>query len=283
MTRVNEPFEITDEEKSLQEQIHNLQIQTFNKFKLTDLALILAGEEASHIAVRKFEALDTLLTTAHYYLLDGSRFDHKVYCEKDGVQTYNKHAQYQYILHNLKSAVVWYNSSIDYILQIIYFGFGFYQHFTTVSKSEHKNHYQKEERSARLSNKEFMKKFDEISASNQYAKELQNRWKQLSYGCNAVKIRELANSIKHHSGFELVETATATHHKISIYGICWEEVAKIPTIGYTELLKHLIGLHNEVASFEEYLYNALGFSAISDQIKLGKTKITPLFYYQQQA
>lgn len=300
MTRIEEPIEVTEEEKSLQEQIRNLAVNTFDRLsdnKISDIVLLLAGNESSHIAVRKFESLDTILMTAKYCLLNGCRFDHKVYSERNGMQTYNKAAQYQYNLHNLKSAVIWYNSSIDYILQIIYWGFGFNKPFTTVTPSEYKTHYRKEEKRAKWeynnrkkkqnSKHSFTNKFMEIAATNQYAEKIKNEWVQLYNSHDAIRIRELANDIKHHSGFELVETSTARHNKIGIaldaeHTICWEEVTQLPVIGYAELLKHLIGLHNEVTSFEECLYKELGYSAVSSQIELGKVQITPSFYCLNQ-
>ena len=65
--------------------------------------------------MKKFEELDAILMTAKYCLGEGSRFDRKAYSECNGVRTYDKKAQYHLNLHDLKSAVVWYNSSIDYL------------------------------------------------------------------------------------------------------------------------------------------------------------------------
>lgn len=67
--------------------------------------------------------------------------------------------------------------------------------------------------------------------------------------------------MKHHSGFELNETAERSHNKIGIMigdtPFCLDDVTQ--------------NLHLSVTSCEEYLYKALGFS---------NREKTPVFYYK---
>lgn len=284
MNTIKKTSQLTEKEKILKERLDNLPINTYRKLsdnKICDILLAYPDSESSYLAVKKFEALDTILITAKYCLSKACRFDHKVYSEKSGKQIYNETAQYQYNLHNLKSAVIWYNSSIDYILQIIYFGFGFYSPFTG---KDYKEHFHKEEKRViwrehesgqrNLNAQNFTGKFVGIASVNQCAKDVLTQWKQLYR--TAKEVRKLADDMKHHSGFELNETAERSHNKIGIMigdtPFCLDDVTQLPTIGYDRLIDYLMNLHLSVTSCEEYLYKALGFS---------NREKTPVFYYKE--
>lgn len=277
---IRHKIEVTKEEKSLQKKIHELPCSLFEKLsdgKVDELSLIVAGTHSHYMAMKKFEELDAILMTAKYCLGQGSRFDRKAYSESKGIRTYNKNAQYHLNLHDLKSAVVWYNSSIDYLLQIIYFGFEFYTPFHTNSK------YREELRKCIWNEKfTFYKDFCTLADANDNVKVLKNKWENLQQHDSVKYIRKFANAIKHHGGFELTEiadrpTRIGVTEPFSGKTVDWDEIMERPTIPFVELVQNLIVVHNEVIALEEYLFNELGFSNIPSTIRVGIDKIKQRF------
>ncbi|WP_019130776.1 hypothetical protein [Alistipes communis] len=245
--------------------------------RVDELELIVAGTHSHYMAMKKFEELDAILMTAKYCLGEGSRFDRKAYSECNGVRTYDKKAQYHLNLHDLKSAVVWYNSSIDYLLQIIYFGFEFYTPFHTNAK------YREELRKCVWNEKyTFYKDFCTLADVNDNAKNLKIKWQNLQQHDSVKHIRKFANAIKHHGGFELTETADrpmriGVTEPFSSKTVDWDEIMRRPTIPFIELVQNLIVVHNEVITLEEYLFDELGLSDVPSTIRVGIDKITQSF------
>lgn len=280
MQIIRHKIEITEEEKRLQKEIKALPLSVFEKLsdgRVDELSLIVAGTHSHYMAMKKFEEFDAILMTAKYCLGAGSRFDHKAYSESNGVRTYDKNAQYHLNLHDLKSAVVWYNSSIDYLLQIIYFGFEFYTPFHTNSK------YREELRKCIWNEKfTFYKDFCTLANANDNVKNLKIKWENLQQHDSVKCIRKFANAIKHHGGFELTEiadqpTRISVTEPFSGKTADWDEIMERPTIRFIELVRNLIVVHNEVVTFEEYLFDELGLSNIPSTIRVGIDKIKQRF------
>lgn len=278
--QIRAEIEITDVEKNLKKQIESLPLSFFEILadgKVCELILIMAGTHSHYMAIKKFEELDAILMTAKCCLNDGSRFDHKVYSECKDIRKYDKTAQYQQNLHYLKSAVVWYISSIDYLLQIIYFGFEFYTPFDTNSG------YVRELRKCVWNKKyTFYKDFCAFADVNDHAKALKNEWETLQRQPSVIYTRKFANSIKHHGGFELSETAgkstrIAVTEPSSGTTVDLDEMMGRPTIPFAELVQNLIDIHHQVVLLEEYLFNELGLADIPSNVEVGIDRIKRSF------
>lgn len=265
---------LTADEKRLLRDVKTLPMSVFNRLsdnKISDFSLRIVGTQSLIIARRKFFELDEILMTGAYCLREGCRFDHQVVKESNGVVIHDKEAQYAMNFHNLKSAVVWYVSSIDYIQQIIYFGFEFNEPFYDEFG------YKKE-----LKNKYFYKTFLCLTELDDTVKTLYENWKAFRGKLSIKSIRELANALKHHGGFELTEIKkgerrVTTTENCTKRPIEWWRVLGRPEIRYVDLVEMLKDAHMEIAQFEEYLFEELGLSKISSRITLTGCKIKPRF------
>lgn len=265
---IKDNYKITEEENRLKEEIGALPYNIFldhSLIQMYDLIIPLNNCPAHWLAINKFTDLDAILLTALNCLSNGCIFDHKSYTinDKDGIKKYTKEAEYQSNHHNLKSAVVWYNSAFDYLLQIIYFGFEFYNDFYD-SES-----YEKELKAClwqpndkRTQN--FYNRFHNLAKNNSNADKLLQKWITLRKSAPATRTRELANTIKHHGIFDLDETKREIYPYTIINpntgtGISGQQLIARPSIGYMKLIEVLITIHKDIIEFEKYLLGELGF------------------------
>lgn len=262
MEIIKEDIQLTEWETSLDELISSLPITKYPYINI-DMYAAITKDFSLFAAVKLWESYNEIMTTARYCLRRGSYFNHKVYNEvqKSGIRRYDKQAQYVMNLHELKSAIVWYNSAMDYLLQVIYFGFGFH---SQVSNSED---YHEELRCVRWGISSFSKSFREFSKLNQDARSLYNAYKDAFNNSDIEAVRSLANNMKHHGGFDLEEYPKNSHHNVGFtdkYGnmVCYNEITQRTQVSYKQVIEHLIGAHKAIIKLGDYIIEQLGLSEI---------------------
>lgn len=262
MEIIKEDIQLTEWETSLDELISSLPITKYPYINI-DMYAAITKDFSLFATVKLWESYNEIMTTARYCLRKGVYFNHKVYSEdtKTGMRTNNKDAQYAMNLHELKSAIVWCNSAMDYLLQVIYFGFGFH------GKVGNNDNYIKELKSVRWVGGDFSNNFRELSELNQDARNLYNAYKDTFDNTDIVAVRGLANNMKHHGGFDLEEYPKDSHHNIGCtdkYGnmVCYNEITQRPRVSYQKIVEHLIGAHKAIIELGDYIVEQLGLSEI---------------------
>lgn len=263
MEIIKEDIQLTEWETSLDKLISSLPITKYPYINI-DMYAAITKDFSLFAAVKLWESYNEIMTTARYCLRRGSYFNHRVYNEvqKSGIRRYDKQAQYVMNLHELKSAIVWYNSAMDYLLQVIYFGFGFHGNIRSNER------YQKEQTIARWNDKNvFYITFENFAATNTYAKAVFDRYNSTFKNKHLKTIRKLANHMKHHGGFDLEEYPKDSHHNIGCtdkYGnmVCYNEITQRPRVSYQKIVEHLIGAHKAIIELGDYIVEQLGLSEI---------------------
>lgn len=262
MEIIKEDIQLTEWEAQLEDIILSLPTTKYHNVN-ADFYTACTKDFSLFAAIKLIDSFQEIVTTARYCLSRGCRFNHKVYLEsnKDGVKKYDKQAQYVMNFHELKSAIVWYNSAMDYLLQVIYFGFGFH------GKVDNNDNYIKELKSVRWVGGDFSNNFRELSELNQDARNLYNAYKDTFDNTDIVAVRGLANNMKHHGGFDLEEYPKDSHHNIGCtdkYGhmVCYNEITQRPRVSYQKIVEHLIGAHKAIIKLGDYIIEQLGLSEI---------------------
>lgn len=233
-------------------------------------SLINSLDQSDYNAYSAFKALDDILTTAHYCFIQGCRSDHPM--EKN-----DRESQYAMNSHNLKSAVVWYNSARDYCLQVIFWGF----EFNSTINSDKK--FDSELKTCFLSgngdDSQFMKDFHKLAKGDSEAKEVYDSFnKNIRSGDDIDIIMKLCNNIKHHWGFEVSESYNDPRsvsvlkfntNELSIetfkneYHTVYFPPSK-KVIPYKDLVTALANVHMKLIGFQELLFQKLGFQNMID-------------------
>ena len=99
---------------------------------------------------------------------------------------------------------------------------------------------------------------------------------------NVKNLKIKWENLQHHGGFELTEiadqpTRISVTEPFSGKTADWDEIMERPTIRFIELVRNLIVVHNEVVTFEEYLFDELGLSNMPSTIRVGIDKIKQRF------
>lgn len=237
-------------------------------------SLINSPKQSDYNAYNAFKALNDILTTAHYCFIQGCRFDHPM--ENNDINS-----QYSMNSHNLKSAVVWYTSAIDYCLQVIYWGFKFN---STINNDEE---FYSEQKKCVLSEKrvesQFMKDFRGFMKENPDAKVVYESFNNTKDGNYEKIIRGLCNNMKHHWGFDVSESYNDPRSVVVLnYGNLGNDIPSIletirntepskvyfppskKVISYMDLVTALANVHMKLIDFQELLFQKLGFQNMID-------------------
>ncbi|MBR3609450.1 MAG: hypothetical protein IKL50_06165 [Bacteroidales bacterium] len=262
MEIIKEDIQLTEWEAQLEDIILSLPTTKYHNVN-ADFYTACTKDFSLFAAIKLIDSFQEIVTTARYCLSRGCRFNHKVYLEsnKDGVKKYDKQAQYVMNFHELKSAIVWYNSAMDYLLQVIYFGFGFHGE---VNNTED---FYNELIKPRWGKCRFYEAFERLSLSNPNAKGLFEMYENTYKNSSVMNIRSLANNMKHHGGFDLEEYPKDSHHNIGCtdkYGnmVCYNEITQRPRVSYQKIVEHLIGAHKAIIELGNYIVEQLGLSEI---------------------
>mgnify|MGYP003290530671 CR=1 FL=1 len=249
----------TDWEASLNDMITTLRSSKYQH--IDDFYTILTHDISLYIAIRQIDSYHEIMTTAKYCLSQGCRFDHKVYLKigNDGDKIYNKQAQYVMNFHELKSAIVWYNSALDYILQIIYFGFGFHKSILT------SNNFRNEQINVKWNKQAtFYKSFENFAKKNQNAKKVFDKYNAIRDDKNVTLIRKLANHMKHHGGFDMAECIKNQRGDLKLRVndkiINLNKITKREIVSYKKIVNSLMETHNTITTFGDYIIEQLGFA-----------------------
>lgn len=259
MEIIKEDIQLTEWETSLDELISSLPETKYPY--IDDIYVKFTKDLSLFSAIKLIDAYNEIITTAKYCLSNGCQFNHLAYQEgeRDGTRIYDKQAQYVMNLHELKSAIVWYNSAMDYLLQVIYFGFGFHGNIRSNER------YQKEQKKVRWNDKNvFYITFENFAATNTYAKDVFDRYNYTFKNKHLKTIRKLANHMKHHGGFDLKEYPKDYRDDMDIclsnYLQSFSEITKRDTISYKEIVCSLIGAHTAIIGLGDYIIEQLGLT-----------------------
>lgn len=270
------PIAISAAESALPQRIRHLKTTHLDRHPDTDRPwqlVLLQASPSKHIALKKIKDFETVITTARYSLSCGCHFDHPVYSPnpQDPTRHYTKEAQYHYNLHHLKNAVLWYNSSSDYLLQIIWFGFELHPPLHSPDD------YQQTLNACRWGN--IHNRLKNIPES----RPLRDRYHSLQMDSAIRQIRELANSLKHRCLFELEESPSPRDPTFQIdtndpTDYIWNSpLLASPVVKYLDLVQALITTHDLLIDFEDYLIDLLGFDQLPKVIEYGKTHLVSPF------
>ena len=259
MEIIKEDIQLTEWEAQLEDIILSLPTTKYHNVN-ADFYTAYTKDFSLFAAIKLIDSFQEIVTTARYCLSRGCRFNHKVYLEsnKDGVKKYDKQAQYVMNFHELKSAIVWYNSAMDYLLQVIYFGFGFHGEVNNTGD------FYNELIKPRWGKCRFYEAFERLSLSNPDAKGLFEMYENTYKNSSVKNIRLLANNMKHHGGFDLEEYPKTAHHNICICTegkmICYNDITQRRIVSYQTLVTYIIESHKAIIALGDYIIEQLGLS-----------------------
>ncbi len=200
------------------------------------------------IAADKFNQLYHLLTTSKFALTQAFQKIHK----SPILWTSGYLGQLWLRSQYLKNAFLWYNSTDDYLLQIIWFAFDFFKHQDMTDKER----YKKELKNCRwdklfkvLKNRdtepEIARLLSAIEAFHNHPK--------------IVEIREIANSLKHHANLEIKHLEGPESISISSHLGFNSEAVENKQLDIDDACELLREGHQVIIGFTQFLLDFIDF------------------------
>jgi len=161
----------------------------------------------------------------------------------------------------LKNSILWYNSCIDYICQILWFGFDMHgKNISEYVKS-------KEDFREMLKKVTFgavKNKLETIKHKNEYAKKLLERLENYGEKDNDVKfIKNIANAIKHRGniGFKGIDSSSPISYENKVTGFDLEYIEP-DILDIDETVERLARVHRKLISLAKYINHFMNFDAM---------------------
>lgn len=158
----------------------------------------------------------------------------------------------------LKNSILWYNSCIDYICQILWFGFDMHGQ-NILDKIKSKTDFEKMLREVTLS--EVTKKLKGIKEVNQHAKDLLD--KLIKYQKESKCVNNYANAIKHRGniGFKGIDSSSPISYENKVTGFDLEYIEP-DILDIDETVERLARVHRKLISLAKYINHFMNFDAM---------------------
>lgn len=158
----------------------------------------------------------------------------------------------------LKNSILWYNSCIDYICQILWFGFDMHGQ-NILDKIKSKTDFEKMLREVTLS--EVTKKLKGIKEVNQHAKDLLD--KLIKYQKESKCVNNYANAIKHRGniGFKGIDSSSPISYENKVTGFDLEYIEP-DILDIDETVERLARVHRKLVCLAKYIKHFMNFDAM---------------------
>lgn len=158
----------------------------------------------------------------------------------------------------LKNSILWYNSCLDYICQILWFGFDMHGQ-NILDKIKSKTDFEKMLREVTLS--EVTKKLKGIKEVNQHAKDLLD--KLIKYQKESKCVNNYANAIKHRGniGFKGIDSSSPISYENKVTGFDLEYIEP-DILDIDETVERLARVHRKLISLAKYINHFMNFDAM---------------------
>ncbi|MCX2432870.1 hypothetical protein [Pedobacter sp. GR22-10] len=229
-------------------------LKFFNDSKRPDIFFV--NDVGYCIALEKVEQLYNLIASSRFSLIEAHNKLHKSPVEWKSGYLGQLWLRAQY----LKNSIIWYNSCLDYVYQIIWFAFDFFGEIKT------KKDYRRELIECNWS------KISEIleSKSDQNSSILLCQLKQIRKDKNLKKVNLWANSLKHHGNLSFKELRLSDNYLLNFT----EDFTNKDMIGdvldIDETCETVKLAHCKLIEFINFLLDFINFENIFDRTNEGQ-------------
>lgn len=235
--------------------ISNLEMLTELTFSLSMKSTAATHDLGYSIAMFKMSELCHVIASARFALIQA----HEKFYDRNVVLREQSYAAQAWMRsQSLKNSILRYNSCLDYICQIVWFGFDMHGE-NILKKIKSKNDFEEMLREVTFSKVE--NKLKGIEEVNEHAKDLLDKLRK--YRKDSEYVNDLANAIKHRGniGFKGVDSTSLIGYQDTLTGFDLKYIE--PNIlDIDETVECLASVHRELISLAKYINHFMNFDAM---------------------